>query len=164
MKHLIQTLIAWGPQGLLLLALADSAGVPIVGGVDALLIAVSMQRPDLAYWAAACAIVGSLLGCAILFAIARKGGQVFLARYIAQGRGKKLHSWFERYGLITVFIPAASFIPLPMKIPIFCAGALRVGWTEFLGVVLAARLLRYFSLAYLAQRYGGATVQFLKAL
>lgn len=162
MKHLIQTLIAWGPHGLLLLAIADSAGVPIVGGVDALLIAVSVRSPGAAYWAAICAIAGSLIGSAILFAIARKGGDVFLAKYISHGRGKRLHNWFERYGLVTVFIPAASFIPLPMKIPVFCAGGLEVRWSSFLSVVLAARVLRYFTLAFLARRYGLATFAFIK--
>jgi membrane protein YqaA with SNARE-associated domain len=161
-KHLIQTLIAWGPHGLLLLAIADSAGVPIVGGVDALLIAVSARRPEAAYWSAACAVIGSLIGCSILFGIARKGGEVFLAKYISHGQGKRLHNWFERYGLVTVFIPAASFIPLPMKIPVFCAGALEVRWSAFLVVVFCARVLRYFALAFLAQRYGLRTFAFIK--
>jgi membrane protein DedA with SNARE-associated domain len=162
LKQLIQTLIAWGPHGLLLLAIADSAGVPLIGGVDLLLIGVSAQRPGAAYWAAICAIIGSLIGSSILFGIARKGGEVFLAKYISQGRGKRLHAWFERYGLVTIFVPAASFIPLPMKIPVFCAGALEVRWSSFLVVVLAARVLRYFTLAFLAQRYGVTTVTFIK--
>jgi membrane protein YqaA with SNARE-associated domain len=162
LKHLIQTLIAWGPHGLLLLAIADSAGVPIVGGVDALLIAVSARRPEAAYWSAFCAVAGSLIGSSVLFGIARKGGEVFLAKYISHGRGKRLHNWFERYGLVTVFIPAASFIPLPMKIPVFCAGALEVRWSAFLFVVLAARMLRYFTLAFLARRYGLTTFAFIK--
>jgi len=46
----------------LLLAIADSAGVPIVGGVDALLIAIAVSRPRLAYISAICAIIGSLIG------------------------------------------------------------------------------------------------------
>ena len=78
-------LVAWGPLGLLVLAIADSAGVPIVGGVDALLITVSIGNPSLAYPSALCAIVGSLIGSCLLFAIARKGGQVFLASVFIAG-------------------------------------------------------------------------------
>jgi membrane protein YqaA with SNARE-associated domain len=144
------------------LAIADSAGVPAIGGVDALLIAISANRPTLAYPSAVCAIAGSLIGASVLFAIARKGGQVFLEKYIASGAGKRLHAWFEQYGLITVFVPAVSPLPMPMKIPVFCAGALEVSWTAFLTVMLIARAIRYFALAYLAQRYGGATLGFLK--
>ena len=156
-------MIAWGPAGILILAIADSAGVPAVGGVDALLITVAANRPSTAYLAALCAIAGSLIGSVILFGIAHKGGEVFLEKYIRQGVGKKLHAWFERYGLATVFVPAVSPLPLPMKVPVFCAGALEVSWASFIGVVLSARSIRYFALAYLARKYGHSTSTFLQA-
>ena len=133
-----------------------------MGGVDALLITVAVDEPKLAYIAALCAIAGSLGGSVILFGIARKGGEVFLSRYIAHGSGKRLHAWFERYGLATVFIPAVSPLPMPMKIPVFCAGALEVSWGAFIGVILSARTIRYFALAFLAQKYGHATFAFLR--
>lgn len=133
-----------------------------MGGVDALLIAVAARTPRLAYLAALCAVAGSVGGSAILFGIARKGGEVFLTKHISRGTGRRLHAWFLRYGLVTVFIPAASFVPLPMKVPVFCAGTLNVRWASFLLTVLAARVIRYFTLAYLAQRYGAATFTFLK--
>jgi len=133
-----------------------------VGGVDALLIAVSTIEPKQAYLAAVCAIVGSIIGSYILFAIARKGGQVMLARQTSHGAGLRLRNWFERYGLLTVFIPALSPIPLPMKIPVFCAGALDVRARSFIAVVALARFIRYFALAYLGQRYGRGTLVFLR--
>ena len=146
----------------MILSVLDSAGVPMVGGVDALLITVSIKRPDEAYLAAVCAIFGSLLGSAILFGIARKGGQTLLAKHTESRQGRRLRNWFERYGLLTVFIPALSPIPMPMKIPVFCAGALEVRWSFFLGVVFSARVLRYFTLAYLGMRYGEQWLAFLK--
>ncbi len=143
------------------MAVLDSAGLPVVGGVDALLIAVAVNTPHMAYIAAIWAIFGSLGGSLILFAIARKGGEVLLAKYIGSRRGKRLHAWFERYGLATVFIPALSPLPLPMKIPVFCAGALEVRWSYFSAVVLSARAIRYFALAYLGLHYGRETFHFL---
>jgi membrane protein YqaA with SNARE-associated domain len=134
----------------------------VVGGVDALLIAIAISSPAQAYLAALCAFVGSLIGSAVLFAIARKGGEVLLARHISGKRGARLHAWFERYGLITVFIPALSPLPMPMKVPVFCAGALEVRWSYFLSVVAAARFIRYTALAYLGSRYGSATFLILK--
>ena len=160
-NHFIQVLLTWGPQGLLLLAVLDSAGVPVVGGVDALLIAIAINKPGQAYLAAICAIVGSLAGSLILFSIARKGGEVFLHKQLESRLGKRLHSWFERYGLVTVFVPALSLLPMPMKIPVFCAGALEVRPSFFAAVVLAARTIRYFSLAYLGLHYGPQTFRFL---
>jgi membrane protein YqaA with SNARE-associated domain len=144
------------------LALGDSAGIPLVGGVDALLIAVSVEQPENAYLAALCAIAGSVAGSLILFGIAHKGGEVFLSQYISKGRGKRLHAWFERYGLVTVFIPAISPLPMPMKIPVFCAGALEVSWRSFISVVVVARVVRYLALTFLALKYGHATLGFLK--
>jgi membrane protein YqaA with SNARE-associated domain len=144
------------------LAALDSLGVPIVGGVDALLIAVSTVEPKHAYLAAVCATVGSLGGSYALFSIARKGGHVLLAKHTSHGTGLRIRAWFERYGLLTVFIPALSPIPMPMKIPVFCAGALEVQPRLFLAVVALARLIRYFALAYLGQRYGRYTLTYLR--
>jgi membrane protein YqaA with SNARE-associated domain len=134
----------------------------VVGGVDLLLITLAMNTPKYAYLGAAYAVLGSLAGSLILFAIARKGGEAFLAKQLSSRRGKRLHGWFEQYGLVTVFIPALSPIPLPMKIPVFCAGALEVHWSYFIGVVFAARAIRYFALAYLGMHYGSETFLFLK--
>jgi len=128
-----------------------------------LLVAVAASEPTEAYLAALFAVAGSLAGSLILFAIARKGGEVLLAKHISGRRGARLHRWFQRYGLVTIFIPAVSPLPLPMKIPIFCAGALQVRVTYFVVVVLTARAIRYFALAYLGLHYGHATFQFLLA-
>lgn len=161
-KHFLALLLAWGPQGLFVLAILDSAGLPVVGGVDLLLVDIATTSPRIAYLAAACAIAGSLIGSSILFAIARKGGDLMLSRQLATPRGARMHRWFERYGLITVFIPALSPLPLPMKIPVFCAGALEVRWSYFLSVVLVARSLRYLALAFFGARYGTQTVLYLR--
>lgn len=144
-----------------MLAVIDSAGLPVIGGVDALLIVFSSTHPASAYVGAACAVAGSLAGSLILFFIARKGGEVLLTRHISRGSGIRLHRWFERYGLVTVFIPALSPIPLPMKIPVLCAGALRVRVRYFSAVVLCARAIRYFALAYFGVRYGQETFSFI---
>ncbi|MGH9608742.1 MAG: YqaA family protein [Bryobacteraceae bacterium] len=129
--------------------------------MDLLLVTYSADHPANAWFAAVCAIVGSVAGSAFLFGIARKGGQVFLSKYIATGTGKRLHAWFEEYGLITVFVPAISLLPLPLKVPVFCAGALEVRWVSFLSVILAARAIRYFALAALGREFGRSTFAFL---
>jgi membrane protein YqaA with SNARE-associated domain len=143
------------------LAVLDSAGLPVVGGVDALLITFASMHPSHAYAGAVCAVVGSVAGSVALFYIARKGGEAFLAKHISRGLGARLHRWFYRYGLVTVFIPALSPIPLPMKIPVFCAGALQVRVSYFAAVVLAARVIRYFALAYFGAKYGQQTFAYI---
>ena len=50
-----------------------------------------------------------------------------------------------------------------MKIPVFCAGALQVRFEYFLLVLVLARAIRYFGLAYLAVHYGEATFAFVRS-
>ena len=147
---------------MLLFAGLDSVGVPMIGGVDILLITLSAENPKQAFLAAVCATIGSIVGSLCLFLIARKGGHVLLAKHTSHRSGLRLRNWFERYGLLTVFIPAVSPLPLPMKIPVFCAGALEVRTRSFMAVVVTARVIRYFTLAFLGQHYGSDTLQYLK--
>ncbi len=157
-------MIGFGPLGLFILAVLDSTGLPIVAGVDVLLIAIATEKPKEAYVAALLAVVGSLVGSLVLFFVARKGGEVLLMRHVASKTGARLHLWFQRWGLATVFVPAVvPIIPLPLKVPVFCAGALQVRVLYFASVLVAARVIRYFGIAYLAIHYGAQTFQFVKS-
>jgi membrane protein YqaA with SNARE-associated domain len=145
-----------------LLAVMDSAGIPIVGGVDALVVTIAALDHDSAYWAAGGAVIGSLIGSFILFSIARKGGEAYLGRFTATGKGARLKDWFLEYGLLTVFVPALAVVPLPLKIAVVSAGALGVSPVAFLLVVAAARIPRYLFLAWLGTRLGKDTIPYLK--
>jgi membrane protein YqaA with SNARE-associated domain len=163
LKQLIGTLIAWGPAGVFLLAILDSTGVPLVGGVDALVVVVAAANHGAAWMAAGAAVIGSMLGSFALFYLARKGGEAYLARYTSEGRGARFKAWFERYGLVTVFIPAASPIPMPMKVFVLSAGAMEISPVSFGAVLLVARIPRYFLIAWLGTRLGAQTLPFLSA-
>lgn len=154
--------MALGPAGVLVLAIMDSAGIPIVGGVDLLLVTIAALDHSSAYWGAAAAATGSMIGSSILFWIARKGGQAYLSRFTAKGKGARLKEWFLEYGLLTVFVPALVIVPMPMKIPVISAGALGVSPVAFLLVIAAARLPRYLFLAWLGTKLGNDTLPFLK--
>ncbi len=145
------------------LAILDSTGVPLIGGVDLLVVGVAAADHGAAWAAAGLAVLGSVAGSYALFYIARKGGEAYLARYTSKGRGARFKRWFERYGLVTVFVPAAVPIPLPMKVFVLSAGAMEVSPVWFGVVLLAARLPRYFILAWLGTRMGPETLPFLKA-
>ncbi len=139
----------------MLLAVLDSAGIPLPAAVDALLLLVAAAEPGLAYWSAALATAGSVAGCMGLYYAARKGGERYLDKHTRTGKGLKFRLWFLRYGLVTVFVPALLPIPpLPTKVFVICAGALGVRALPFLLVVLAARIPRYAGLAYLGSQLG----------
>jgi membrane protein YqaA with SNARE-associated domain len=155
--------VSWGPGGVFLLAIADSTGVPMVGGVDAMIVLMAIVNRSQAYLSAITAIMGSLVGSLILFLIARKGGEEYQRRHTASARGNKLRAWFHEYGLLTVFVPAVvPVIPLPLKIFIISAGALEESPVTFSLVLLAARVPRYLFLAWLGSRLGRDTLPYLR--
>jgi membrane protein DedA with SNARE-associated domain len=155
--------MSWGLPGLFLLSVLDSVGVPLPAAVDALVVAVAAASPRLAYGAAALAATGSTAGCLILFYVARKGGQAYLERHAQSGWALRFRLWFLRYGLVTVFIPAVLPLPLPTKIFVISAGALGSPPFAFLLVVLAARIPRYFGLAWLGAQFGEHSLAWLRS-
>lgn len=161
MKHFLEALRDLGPAGLFVLAVLDSAGIPVVSGVDALLVWICIAKPESAYAAAGMALLGSLVGSLVLFSIARKGGEVYLNRYTQSPRGARLRRWFLEYGLLTIFVPALIPIPMPLKIFVLSAGALRVSPLVFTLVLLGARVPRYFVLAWLGLQLGSDTLPYL---
>lgn len=135
----------------------------MVGGVDAVIVIIAVLSRSQAYLAASTAVVGSLLGSLVLFFIARKGGEEYHRHHTSSRRGNRLRSWFHEYGLLTVFVPAfVPIIPLPLKIFIISAGALGESAWNFSIVLLAARIPRYFFLAWLGSRLGADTLPFLR--
>lgn len=159
LSTLLQT---YGPWGIFGLALLDSVGVPLPGTTDAILLGIgieSVHAPSRAYFAAMMAIFGSLVGNAILFQAVRRGRKLFGKETADPG---KFQTWFRRYGLLTVFVPAlVPFVPLPLKVFVISAAAFRTPFVTFMGVITVARLIRYFGVAYLALELGADAKGFL---
>src|ERR1700688_333005 len=163
MHHFLDLLKQLGPVGVLVLAMVESAGIPNPGGTDVLLLFMTAARPDDAVLTAALAVVGSLAGSMFFFELLRRGGEKFLARHTASGRGQRFRAWFMRYGMITVFIPAFLPIPvLPFKAFCACAGAMGVTRKRFLLVLAPARIPRYAALAYLGSTLGAHSGTWLR--
>ena len=121
LARLTALLVSYGPLGVLLLAFIDSAGIPVASGMDALLILVAVEAPSRAYFTASLGVLGSLIGNLVLFMAARKGARRFVKEVPHPGP-RRFRDWFERYGLLTIFIPAVMPIPLPLKVFVISAG------------------------------------------
>jgi membrane protein YqaA with SNARE-associated domain len=164
MHHFLDILKQLGPVGVLVLAMVESAGIPNPGGTDVLLLFMAAARPEEAALSAALAVIGSLVGSMFFFELMRRGGEKFLTRHTASGRGQRFRAWFMRYGMITVFVPAILPIPiLPFKAFCACAGAMGVTRKRFLLVLAAARIPRYAALAYLGSTLGEHSGTWLRA-
>lgn len=155
LTKIVTAVAAYGVWGVFVIAALDSAGVPLPAALDTLLIVIAVKNPAEAYLAASLAVAGSICGNVALFLAARYGIRLLVRSVPEPGKPQRFRQWFHRYGLLTVFIPAATpFVPLPLKVFVVSAGVLHTPLPRFLAVVIAARVVRYFGDAYLGIRLG----------
>jgi len=149
-----------GAPGLFLISFLDSSVLtfPIIN--DLLLIELSMQRPARMPWYAFMAALGSVLGCVLLYFIARKGGEAFFHRKA----GKHAHAirhWVEQNGFVGMLVAALLPPPTPFKFFVLAAGVFEVPLFSYTSAITIARLFRYFGIGYLAIRYGADAKPYL---
>src|SRR6185312_3115856 len=108
--------------------------------------------------------VGSLIGNIGLFSASRGGSQRWVKAVPEQPANPgRFRAWFRRYGLVTVFIPALfPIIPLPLKVFVISAGVFQTSIGRFVAVILLARFLRYFGLAFIGIQLGENAEYFLR--
>lgn len=149
-----------GAPGLFLISFLDSSVLtfPIIN--DLLLIELSIQHPARMPLYAFMAALGSVLGCLLLYFIARKGGEAFFHRKA----GKHAHAirhWVEQNGFLGMLIAALLPPPTPFKIFVLAAGVFEVPLFSYTSAITIARLFRYFGIGYLAIRYGADAMPYL---
>ncbi len=159
---LVQSVSTLGPWGIFVVSLADSAFIPLPQGVDALLIAQAIAAPGTAYFAAALAVVGSLIGSLILYYLAYKGGRVMLAKKVSPAGMAKLERQTQEWGALVLIPPMMLPLPLPTKILVIAAGVFQLSLWRFVAATVFGRTVRFFGEAALALRYGDETTTFLK--
>ena len=149
-----------GAPGLFLISFLDSSVLtfPVIN--DLLLIELSIQHPARMPLYALMASLGSLLGCVLLYFIARKGGEAYFHRK-AGDRGKVIRHWVERNGFGGMLLAALLPPPTPFKFFVFAAGVFEVPLASFASAIGLARLIRYFGVGYLAVKYGNDALPFL---
>jgi len=149
-----------GAPGLFLISFLDSSVLtfPIIN--DLLLIQLSIQNPARMPLYAFMAATGSVLGCVLLYFIARKGGEALFHRKA----GKHAHAirhWVEQNGFVGILIAALLPPPTPFKIFVFAAGVFEVPLISYTTAITIARFFRYFGIGYLAIRYGADAMPYL---
>jgi membrane protein YqaA with SNARE-associated domain len=154
--RILELSLAMGPWGPFLVALADSALIPMPQGVDALIIAHAAASPNTVILAAVGAVVGSWLGSLILYGMGRAGGRALLERRISAKSAERIHSQLDMYGIWAVFLPALIPLPLPMKPFVLGAGVFGMNWMRFSLALIAGRVVRYVGAAVLVLLYGEA--------
>ncbi len=151
---------ALGAPGLFLISFLDSSVLtfPVIN--DLLLIELSIQKPSRMPLYAAMAMIGSVLGCVLLYFIAKKGGEAFF-RKKAGDRAQAIHGWVEKNGFGGMLAAALLPPPTPFKIFVFAAGVFEVPLNSFVTAIGLARAIRYFGIGYLAIRFGEQAMPFI---
>jgi membrane protein YqaA with SNARE-associated domain len=158
LKTVLASIQAWatslGGPGLFVIAALDSSFLSFPQVNDLLIILLSIKSPALMPYYAAMTTVGSLLGCFVLYAFARRGGDVFLRKRVSGPRLVRGLALYQRHGLLAVIVPALLPPPMPFKLFVLLAGAARVSPLKFAAAILVGRGIRYFGQGYLAVLYG----------
>jgi membrane protein YqaA with SNARE-associated domain len=151
---------ALGAPGLFLISFLDSSVLtfPVIN--DLLLIELSIQKPLRMPLYAAMAMTGSVLGCVLLYFIAKKGGEAFFHKKAGE-RAHAIRRWVVKNGFGGMLAAALLPPPTPFKIFVFAAGVFEVPLGSFTSAIALARAIRYFGIGYLAIRYGEQALPFI---
>src|SRR5262245_25642707 len=156
------SLLPYGGFGLMVLAMCDSSFVSLPEVNDILLMTFAINDPVSMVKFAFLTTVGSVIGCALLYTVGRKGGETFLRKTFADERLARVQSWYQRHGVLAVIVPSLLPPPTPFKIFVLSAGTFGISWPKFLTAVVIGRGIRYFSEGILAIVYGPAAIRFVQ--
>jgi membrane protein YqaA with SNARE-associated domain len=162
MEKIIESLQSLGPWGVFLIAVLDSSFLSIPEINDIIVVTNVSKRPhEILFWPLI-TTAGSVVGCLMLYFVARKGGQVFLHRWFSPPRVKTIEKVFAQYGSLAIIIPALCPPPTPFKSFVATAGALQFPIRQFILTVALARAVRYFAMGLLAVFFGEQVETFIK--
>ncbi|NLT67121.1 MAG: hypothetical protein GXX84_11005 [Acidobacteria bacterium] len=152
-----------GGPGVMVLAIGDSSFLSVPEGNDLLIVILSAGKSwgNMAYFVSM-TILGSVLGCLLLYTLGRKGGSPMLRRRFSQENIDRAERLFKKYGLLTVVIPSILPPPMPFKIFVLSAGVFRVKALEFLTAVVIGRTIRYSMWGILAVLYGNSVKLYMQ--
>ncbi len=150
-----------GGPGLALLAFLDSSFLSFPEVPDLLIVWSVTRHPGRWLYYASCTTIGSVLGCYVLYAVARKGGEAVVRRRFRARTVERSLEIIRRYGLLAVVVPSILPPPAPFKIFVILAGLSGIGPGAFIAAVVIGRTFRYGAEALLALWYGEAAIRFI---
>ena len=166
----MQSFIKWvyglalslGGPGLFAVAFLDSSFISLPQINDLLVVLMVVRNKALMPYYAAMATAGSVAGCYVLYLIAERGGEAFLAKRLKAGHTERALALYRRRGVLALMVPAILPPPAPFKLFVLMAGVAEVRPLQFVASIAAARGLRYLVLGALAVRYGDAALELMR--
>ena len=166
----MQTFIKWvyglalsfGGPGLFAVAFLDSSFISLPQINDLLVVLMVVENKAWMPYYAAMATFGSVAGCYVLYLIAERGGEAFLAKRLKAGHTERALALYRKRGVLALMVPAILPPPAPFKLFVLMAGVAEVRPLQFVIAIAVARGLRYLVLGALAVRYGDAALELMR--
>jgi len=167
----VQSFIKWvyglalslGGPGLFVVAFLDSSFISLPQINDLLVVLMVVRNKPLMPYYALMATAGSVAGCYVLYLIAERGGEAFLAKRLHRGHVERALAIYRKRGVLALMVPALLPPPSPFKLFVLLAGVAEVRPITFVASIAIARGLRYLLIGALAVRYGDAALDLLRA-
>src|SRR5262249_820674 len=161
MVGLARWLLALGPLGVFSISLLDSAFVPLPGGPDAAVIALSAVKHEFMPVYALAATLGSALGWVLLYLLARRGG-IRALRGVRPETRERVEGLLGRYDMMAIVLPGVLPPPFPFKVFILSAGVFKLKMPRFISAILIGRAARFLIEGILAIEFGDEALGLLR--
>lgn len=116
---------------------------------DYITIARIANNPNEVYYFPFFPAIGSMIGCLLLYRIARRGER-FVVRKFHPKHLERVQELYRKWGVLALVIPALLPPPMPFKIFVATAGVMNYPIGRFALVILIARMIRYYFWGILA--------------
>lgn len=157
MKALLPILFALsnlGVAGLFIVGILDSSFLFLPFGNDLMVLGMSAREPEKIAWFALWAALGSTTGSMLVDALARKGGEEGLSRFLPEKRAEYVKDKISRKAGFAIAIAALLPPPFPFTPFVAAAAALQYPRKSMIAVLLSARMLRFCIVGMLGAAFG----------
>jgi membrane protein YqaA with SNARE-associated domain len=154
--------VSLGGPGLFAVAFLDSSFVSLPQINDILVVLMVTQNKTWMVYYALMATLGSIAGCYVIYYLAEKGGERFLAKRLKAGYAERALALYQKHGLLALMVPALLPPPAPFKLFVLMAGVANVRPWQFVTAIAVARGARYLALGVLAIYYGDYALEVMR--
>ena len=166
----MQSFIKWvygvalslGGPGLFVVAFLDSSFISLPQINDLLVVLMVVRNKALMPYYAFMATAGSVAGCYVLYVIAERGGEAFLAKRLKRGHIDRALALYRTRGVLALMIPAVLPPPAPFKLFVLLAGVAEVRPIAFITSIAVARGARYLLIGAVSVWYGDFALEVLR--
>src|SRR3954451_15401703 len=144
------TLAKLGAIGLFLVGILDSSFLFLPFGNDLLILGLAARHPARLAFYAASAAAGSVAGSLLVDALARKGGEEGLGRFLPQKRVEYIKGKVKQRAGYALALAALMPPPFPFTPFVAAAAAFQYPRRKVVAVLMSARMLRFCVIGLLA--------------